>query len=321
MRWPLALLSSMTLVALCSGCRTSKCEYVEQALRARDCDLRELRDEMEKLECYNKALQQEVRNLRGDVGPFPEGPDKPPLPLLPVRSLTLGRTGGYDSGTCPGDSALQVTLEPRDCDNHVVKVPGSAKILVLETSSEGTKKPLSEWTISPEQLRAAWRDGLFGKGYTLVLDWKVYPSTTKLRVVAQYQSADGRVFEADKDITVKVVPADKRRLPSTGAPKGGKEEDPFLPSVPPDPKTLGDPSNPETLPNPTPLDLGPNLPPPMPPPGGPSSSTSDYWGGPITGWTESTSGWGAPVSQPGGRPVPVSPPVRFSQPQPLRSGW
>ncbi len=293
---------------------------------------------MEKQLCYNKALELEVRHLKGDVGPIPPGPGRPVLPMLPVRSLTLGMTGGSDSGSCPGDSALQVTLEPRDCDNHVVKVPGAARIIVLEISSEGTKKPLSEWDVSPEQLRKAWGKRLFGSGYTLILDWKVYPSTTKLRVIAKFLAADGREFEAEKDITIKLVPIDKRKLPEPAGTRTGPEEDPFLPSNPsnpnpPLPKKLGDPANPEKLPKPAPLDLGPQLPEPTPPES-PSSDTSS-WGRPITGRTESTSGWGGPrpwqtespsswggpISRPGASPVPLDTPVWIGAPQPLPPGW
>jgi hypothetical protein len=182
-------------------------------------------------------------------------------------------------------------LEPRDCDDHVVKVTGAARILVLEITSEGTKKPLSEWDVSPAQLHASYRQGLFGSGYTLILNWKVYPSTTKLRVIAKLLTADGREFEAEKDVTVKLVPPEKRRMPAA---PDGKPEDPLFPSGPGDaapanPKP-GQPAPLEKLPVPKPVDFGPALPPPMATPGKAAESTD--WG-PMLPAT-STSGWGPP---------------------------
>lgn len=333
MRWPLALLSGMALVALCSGCRASRSEHVEQALRARDCDLRELRGEMDRLLFYNKALQQEVHGLRGDVPPGPGMPEPPLLSQFPVRSLTLGRqTSGFDTGSCSGDSALQVVLEPRDCDDHVIKVPAAARILVLEISSEGTKKPLSDWSVSPEQLRVSWKSGLFGSGYTLILNWKVYPTKTKLRVIAQLLMPDGRVLEAEKDITVKLVPLGQQHTPvepdGKAAPDGGKAapngkgpmEDPFFPAVPGVEKLRTPPK---------PVDLGPNLPPPMPPPG--SSTSASDWGSPAP--VPSTSGWGAPRTSPAsddwgapansswGNPIPARPAAQLNRPQPPQPDW
>lgn len=324
MRWPLALVCGMTLVALGSGCRS--CDKVERELRARDADLQELRGEMERLECYNKALQHEMRGMRGDYNPF-LGPDKALLSLSPVRSLALGRqTGGYDTGNCAGDGALQVVLEPRDCDNHVIKVPAAARIQALEVTAEGTKKPLSEWDVSPDQLRTTWRNGLFGSGYSLILNWKVYPTTTKLRVIAQLQSADGRVFEADKDVTVKLVPPAQRQAAPDE--KTGPPEDPLFPqTVPPDPTPAGPkPSNTEKLRTPpSPVDWGPALPPPLPVSRSASASNSG-WGPPATpaasspGWgtaqgvSTSTSGWGAPTA-------PITPPIQLEAPRPVPPEW
>jgi hypothetical protein len=43
-------------------------------------------------------------------------------------------------------------------------------------------------------------------GYVVALPWKLCPTTEKLRVVAQFKLPDGRVFEADKDVTIHVPP-------------------------------------------------------------------------------------------------------------------
>src|SRR5262249_60511218 len=98
------------------GCRN--CDLVEAELHARESDVRDLREELQRSEFQNQALLHELRTLRGD-GPAAGG--ESPATAYPVRSLTLGRgTGGYAGDTCPGDEALQVVMEPRDPDGHAV---------------------------------------------------------------------------------------------------------------------------------------------------------------------------------------------------------
>jgi hypothetical protein len=226
----LTLLLMFGTAGLFGGCRN--CDLVEAELRTRDNDLRQMRDEMTRLEAHNDALQRELCALRG----FPSSSNHPPelaAQTYSLRSIQLGRpTGGLNDDKDPGDEALQVLVEPRDCDNHVIKAPGSLIIQVLEVSTEGIKKPLSSWRICPDDVRRSWRSSLLSTGYNLVLPWKVYPSQEKLRVVAQFALSDGRLFEAEKDITVHLVPeAYRRRTPvepeNIGLPK---DHDTPLPS-------------------------------------------------------------------------------------------
>jgi hypothetical protein len=239
MRRPLACCFALALAAAVAGCRHS-CDRVEEELRAREIDVRELREELDRCSIYNQSLQHELRALRGDVGPGGE-------PANPVRSLSLGRsTGARNDSDCPADDCLQVVLEPKDCDNQSVKVPGAALIQVQEITKEGTKRPLSTWEVPPEQLRKSWRNGLMTTGYVLVFPWKVYPSTEKLRVTAQFQVPDGRVFEADKDITIRLVPANRRPAPADKPATPAAPDGPPLPSPRPlDPDKIGQQSAPE----------------------------------------------------------------------------
>jgi hypothetical protein len=315
MRGAPALLAVLTLVVLLSGCRST--DPVERELHARDTELREVRDEVDQLMWNNKALQAELNSVRGGgAGPLPGVSDRP-APIYPIRSLTLGRqTGGYDDTNSSGDTALQVVLEPRDADNHSVKVPGSAHIYAVEISPEGLKKALCSWELDPDQLRGSWRQGLLTTGFVLVLPWKAYPSSTKLRVVAQLRLADGRLYEADKDVTVKLVPSAQRKmLPAPEDRPGGAPEDPLLPTPPPEkiqppieppPEKIQAP----VIPPPAPVDPGPFLPPPPTP--GPGKSATG-WGTPAA---KSVSAWGNP--QPHQPDVPA---VAIDKPTPIRSGW
>lgn len=271
MRWPLALFCAMTLAAL-AGCASKRGELLERELRARDCDLQDLRGELERSEGYNRALQMELGSIRGDYNPMPGDPGASPHgppPLYPVRYLTLGRgTGGYDNTGCAGDTALQVVLEPRDCDNHIIKVPAAAMIQALEITPEGLKKLLCAWEVPPEQMRNSWRSGLLNTGFVIVLPWKAFPTCQKLRVIATLKLPDGRVYEADKDITVKLVPPGQRLMPSVEEKRGDtdpplpKEKrgdaDPLLPKPRQDLEVPGEPIPVPPKPGPG---LGPTLPP------------------------------------------------------------
>lgn len=236
--WPtpgLILLAAILL--LLGGCRNQ--DLLEAQLRARDNDLRELREELEMIEGQNTALEREVGALRGTRPGHPVTPEIAGQ-TYSLKSIQLGRsTGGLNDDSEPGDEALQVLVEPRDLDDHTIKTPGALTITVFEITPEGLKTPLSSWRIPPGQLRKHWRNGLLSTGYYLVLPWKVYPSSEKLRIVVQLTLSDSRVYEADKDVTIKLVPEKYRK-------KGLPQSDP-VEQIPPGevplpyPRKEGDP--------------------------------------------------------------------------------
>jgi hypothetical protein len=200
--------------ALCfilSGCRHGR-DLVEAELRTKDRDLHCIRDELYRSESFNESLRRELCALRG-ISPShltPEGASQ----TYGVTTVTLGRgTGGYDADGAPGDEALQVVLEPKDPDGHTIKAPGTVEVQALEITKEGLKTPISAWNVSPDQLRRSWKSGLLSTGYSLVLPWQMWPSSEKIRVVVRFKLEDGRLFEADKDVTVRVAPEHKRRMP------------------------------------------------------------------------------------------------------------
>lgn len=199
-------------VACClagAGCR-GNCDLVEAELRTREMQLAGLRDELNQLHAHNQALQHEVAALRGG-GPFKVSPEEASQ-TSPLRSLVLGRqTGGLDDDGQPGDEALQVLVEPRDGDGHALKAPGTLIVRAVEITPEGLKKPLCSWEVSGDALRRSWRNGLLTTGYSLVLPWKVWPSHEKVRVIAQLTLSDGRMFEAEKDVTVRLAPVANRK--------------------------------------------------------------------------------------------------------------
>lgn len=186
-----------------AGCGTPKNELLESELRHREFQYRDALDELRKIQFHNQALQQEISSLRHGTLLSPETAAQ----TFGLKRITLGRgTGGYEADNLPGDEALQVTLEPRDSEDHIIKAPGSLNVTALEIIPGGVKKPFSNWTVDPEHLRRSWKAGLLSTGYVLVLPWKSWPTTEQIRVVVQLVTSDGRVFEADRDVKIRVIP-------------------------------------------------------------------------------------------------------------------
>jgi hypothetical protein len=206
MRWPVATFVACLLLA---GCRHNS-DLVEAELRTKESELREARGDLLRSESFNEALQRELHAAQSNSAA--KIPPELSSQIYTLKEIALGRqTGGYDDDDCPGDEALQVVLEPRDTDGHTIKAPGMLRVEALEITSEGLKIPLSAWDVPPDQLRKTWRNGLLATGYYVVLAWKNWPANEKLRVIARFTLADGRLFEADKDVTIRLTPAAKRK--------------------------------------------------------------------------------------------------------------
>jgi hypothetical protein len=208
MRWPLGL--SLGLALLSAGCR-SNCDLVEAELRTRNNDLRELKSDFSRVEAENEAL---VRELQATRQGAPAGDHS----TYSLKQITLARqTGGITQHDSPGDDALQLVLEPRDSDGHVVKAPGTLHVEAYEIAPGGVKNLFSSWEISADQLRRSWHSGLWSSAYTVVLPWKNWPTTERIRVLVRLTGTDGRVFETDKDVAVHLAPEARRKtaLPQT----------------------------------------------------------------------------------------------------------
>ena len=204
--------SLLLICTLVAGCKSPN-HKLESELRARDNDIDYLKNELYRSKTYNKAMEMELHATRGEV---PPGTPYDPLnKVYPLKHITLGRqTGGVDLDGQTGEEALQVIIEPKDAESHVVKVPGSVLIQVIEISTEGLKTPLSTWQVSNDELSKSWRNGLLTTGYALTMQWKLWPNSDKLRVIVHFKLDDGRLFEAEKDFTLKLPPAYLRKAPS-----------------------------------------------------------------------------------------------------------
>lgn len=198
---PAGCRSLLICLVLFAGCKNR--DLVENELRARDIQFREAVAELGMAEARSNALQREVETLRKGA---PISPEQAQQTFGLKRILLARSTSGYDNDGLPGDEALQVVVEPRDHDDHTIKTPGTLHILAMEITPQGIKAPIGSWVVEPDRLQRSWKQGLLSTGYTVVLAWKTFPRSENVRVIARLVLSDGRVFETDKDIRVRVVP-------------------------------------------------------------------------------------------------------------------
>ncbi|HZZ80194.1 MAG TPA: hypothetical protein VFE62_16895 [Gemmataceae bacterium] len=204
----------LPLLTFSAGCR-NRTDTVEAELRSREKMYRDALAENQLANAHIYSLQQEVDALRkGAIIPSDQA-----AMTFGLKRITLGRsTGGRDNDRYPGDEVLEVVVEPRDESDHVTKAPGCLQIYALEVSPSGVKTPLCMWDIGAEELRKSWKEGLLSTGYTLTLPWKALPTTETVRVIVRLVTSDQRVYEADKDIKVKLLPGAVQRRLDEGIP-------------------------------------------------------------------------------------------------------
>jgi len=186
---------------LAGGCRRR--DLVENELRARDIQYREALEELMRSEAISSDLRRENEALRAGQKLSPEQAAQ----TFGVRKIVIGRgTSGIDNDRLPGDEALQIWIEPRDASDHTIKAPGTLKIAVQEINAQGEKTLLSTWDIDADRLRDSWKQGLLSIGYMIQLPWKTPPRVETIRVIARFILPDGRFYEADKDLKVRLMP-------------------------------------------------------------------------------------------------------------------
>jgi hypothetical protein len=186
-----------------------KPDLLEAELRTREREILELRAENQQLKSLTDVYQ---RHHFPDPHAVIPGPVYGLTPASPtggviLRDVSLGTgTGGRDDDGLPGDETLQVVIVPKDDDGTAVKVPARATVTAAEVTREGAKVPIGQWEVTAEQLKKTWRGGLLSSGYFVPLQWDRPPTTDKVRVTIRFVTADGRTYEADKDVTVKPLP-------------------------------------------------------------------------------------------------------------------
>ena len=224
------------LLVACTGCKSGglvgkdkSYDLLEAELRTREREILELRGEVQHQRQLNLTYQrQPAWDATVQPGYAQHGGQVAPTgaaPTLPLKEIVLGSgTGGVDEDGKPGDESLMLVIVPRDDDGTAVKVPGQAVVAAYEISPQGLKTQIGQWNVTPDQLRRAWKSGLLSSGYFVPLQWDKLPGTDRLRLVARFTSNDGQTFEADKDVTVRVLPGSRPGglpTPTVTPPSGG----------------------------------------------------------------------------------------------------
>ena len=210
---------SLGLVGL-MGCKANtKYDGIEAELRTRNRELSEAQHALDRSREMNRAYEQSRGTIPG-MAPMPPGPGGG---SCGIREIALARgTGGVDDDAIPGDEYLMVVIVPTDEDKSAVKAAGRATIGAWEYGPDGLKRLIGTWEVSAEQLRSTWKSGLLATGYFVPLQWQHFPTTSKVRVAVRLTSTDGRMYEADRDISVRPMTS---AVPTT--------RQPLTPGVPP----------------------------------------------------------------------------------------
>ncbi|HEY3789910.1 MAG TPA: hypothetical protein VGL71_13710 [Urbifossiella sp.] len=206
------------------GCKSNKhYDGIEAELRTRNRELEETQRALERSREINRAYEQSRGTIPGAV-PVSQG-----SPVgCSLREITLARgTGGVDDDAIPGDEYLMVVIVPTDEDRSAVKAAGRVSIAAWEYGPDGLKRLIGTWEVSAEQLRSTWKSGLLATGYFVPLQWQQFPTTSKVRVAVRLTATDGRLYEADRDISVRPMTPALPALP----PIIGRQ--PLTPGVPP----------------------------------------------------------------------------------------
>jgi hypothetical protein len=252
----LFLLLTAALCPLTSGCKPNKrYDLIEAELRTRERELADTRAQLEQAKNLNRAYVQQAQPAATPVSATAPA-------YIPVKELALARgTGGVDEDGITGDEGLMVVVSPRDEDGTAVKVPARVDVAAWEIEPNGIKTPIGVWSLPPEKVRPTWRSGFISAGYFVAVPWQTYPSQEKVRIAVRLTTLDGRAFEADKDITVKICqtprigPPALPPLPGFADPLGPRPREPLFP----DPLPPGT----EELPPPMPEVRGAKLLPPQ----------------------------------------------------------
>jgi hypothetical protein len=196
-RWLVCLFLAVHCSSL-FGCKPNKrYDLIEAELRTRERELNDTRIALEQARSLKRAYAQQTAVAE------PAAPNAPTY--IPVKEITLARgTGGVFGESASGEDGLMVVVVPRDEDGTAVKVPAKLEIAAWDITPAGLKNPIGNWTVPAEKVRPSWRSGFISTGYFVVVPWQTRPSTDRVRVAVRLTTLDGRVFEADKDIYVKL---------------------------------------------------------------------------------------------------------------------
>jgi len=150
-------------------------------LLATGCQPRDFRNENDRLRADNLELEHEVAALQKELARRAEelarareqaGMSTSEIAgdyeVPQLHSLHIDRYSGIIKSTQPGQpDLLRVYLETRDQQRRFIPVAGTADLQAAILTPGQSPRLVGELTIEPAMLDRAYRDGMFGRHYTL----------------------------------------------------------------------------------------------------------------------------------------------------------
>lgn len=212
---------ALLLVLCCAGCQTnSRQAALEEQLRGRETKIRELQDQ---LAINEKLLVDQDRELSVARQSGPQSPGnglhevgqvsrvsqstEQQLAWGSVAAIQLHKlTSGLVMSPTPGETVLNLVLQPLDDDNELVKVAGELKVTASITTADGGPREVLQRTFSLTDSRQLWSRALVSSGFHLTLPIPVdaeaeVRSADDILVTASLNLGPGRVYSCSELIS------------------------------------------------------------------------------------------------------------------------
>ena len=180
------------------------------------------------------AAEAETASLRGrlaDAGTVVAEAPEQVRALGRVTGVTVSKllTGPLDRDGEPGHELLAVVLAPTDAGGSPVKAAGAVSIDLTDLAADGPGRDVAAWSFDAADAAARWRSTALGAGYRFRLplppaDGSAAARPRTLHLHARFETADGRRFDATRELTVTLPAA------AGPAPAPAVAGDPFDPS-------------------------------------------------------------------------------------------
>jgi hypothetical protein len=153
------------------------------------------------------------------------------------RLLTNGHQfGGHtpDANTLDssfGDNGLEIVFSFRDAKNRPVVAEGNLAIAVVDPAISGPAARVARWDFTADEVKAHYKNILFGKGYRFDLLWPHDgPQHERLKLFVRLTTPDGERLEAQQSIHVRLgtlLPTQNdANVADSPAPPGGEPTGP-----------------------------------------------------------------------------------------------
>lgn len=232
-----------------------------------------------------------------------------------LSQIVLGSlTGGRNPDECGVPTGFAVMVIPQDYDGDAFKCPGNAEVTLYQKEKNGRWTAIGTWEIGPAEIRKSWRSSLLGSGYQWNLPWQQMPTSPSLKVVVQFITLDGRVFDAEREFEVKLTGTPAPRDPSAWTRPSGRPMDyPTIEGCMIPPGAVSEEVIMETRPTPQAIPRS-NSPAPMAPSSPSDDPIMEPW--PSDSELERVPGQWSPRDAAPARPAPAPPARGVGEPNP-----